>query len=81
MMQSTAKMFISEGTATRLAVGFGFLPSFCNGDGVGRDVFFSAERLILNTRILVEMTVVVSWYAKAPTPSPRCVLEGSEMLL
>lgn len=72
MMQSMAKVFASERAAARLAVGFGFLPSFCNGDGVGWGVF-SAERLILNTRILVEMTVVVSWYAKAPTPSPCCV--------
>lgn len=77
VMQSVAPVFASERAATRLAVGFGFLPSFCNRDGVGRGVF-AAERPVLNACISVEMTVVFSWYAEAPTASPCCVWKAAK---
>lgn len=77
MMQSAAKVFASERAAARLVVGFGCLPSSCNGlssegDGVVRGVL-PAGRLLFEYMRLSGSDCSCLLVLKAPTPSPCCV--------
>lgn len=77
MMQSTAKVFISEGTAAR----FGFLPSFCNGDGVGRGVFFFCRETDFQHTHLSGNDCGCLLVCKGSESLSLLRLEASEMLL